>query len=70
MRFLNKGFIIPYQTTDGERAMVRFRFHGDVDRRRVRRELRKRFRPMGITIDNHTLNWLLRNRQYDIYGNA
>lgn len=67
MRYLNKGFIIPYETTEGEPALLRFRFYGSVDRRRVKRMIRKNFKPMGIRATNGQLNWLIKHRAYDIY---
>lgn len=69
MRLQDKGIIIPFETHDGEPAMMRFRFYGSVDRRRARRMIQKNFKSMGIRCTKAQLNWLIKHRQYDIYGN-
>ena len=66
MKIKNVGIMLPYETVDGERAMMRFRFRGEIDRRGVRRALRRYLTPLGIRVDNQTLNFYIRNRSYDL----
>lgn len=46
--------------------MIRFRFRGELDRRAVRKALRKYLKQLGIRVDNQTLDFYIRNRAYDL----
>lgn len=70
MRFKDVGVIIPYTDTDGEHAMIRFRFYGDVDRRRMRRMIRKQLGPLGIKPRAEVLDLYIMHRKYNIYETA
>ena len=53
-------------TTDGERAMIRLRFYGDIDRRGARRLIRRTLHPTGIRADTRYIDFLIRHRAYDL----
>jgi hypothetical protein len=66
VRYKNIGVLIPYLTTDGDRAMMRLRFRGDVDRRRMRREMRRHLRYLGIRPETNVLDSFIAHRSYDL----
>lgn len=68
MKLTNVGVIVPIDVeSTGERMMVRFRFYGTVDRRRMRRMIRKNLTAMHIHTSNQHLNWFIRHRKYPIF---
>ena len=67
MRHKDVGIIIPWFDTEDKKHMTRFRFNGDVDRRRMRRMIRKYFTPMGIVMDNQLLNRFIKHRKYQLF---
>ena len=66
MKVKNVGILIPYETMDGERAMMRLRFRGEIDRRGVRKAMRMYLGDMGIKPCNQQLDFYIRNRSYDL----
>lgn len=66
MKLKNVGIIIPWEGTDGERHMTRFRYRGEVDRRQVRKDMRKAFKPLGIVVNSRTLDMFIAHRKYDL----
>lgn len=56
--------IVAWFNSDGERCHSRFAFKGNVDKRRVRREIRKAMRRIGINTTTQHLNDLIRVRSY------
>lgn len=56
--------LIPWLDADNNRNHSRFSFKGDVDRRRVRRMLRRSLNTMGIHAPKWWLNHYIKHRSY------
>jgi hypothetical protein len=66
MRVRNLGILIPYESVEGERHMIRFRFRGELDRRQARKLIRRSLTPLGIIVSNQLLNFYIKHRSYDL----
>jgi hypothetical protein len=71
MRYKNGvAVLLPWLDSNNNRNHTRFTFTGDVDRRRVRRQLRRAMKSgTGISAPKWWLNHYLKHRSY-VPGNA
>jgi hypothetical protein len=56
--------MIPWLDSDNNRNHSRFTFNGDVDKRRVRRQLRRALKTIGISAPTWWLNHYIKHRSY------
>lgn len=57
---------IPWLDSNNDRNHTRFTFNGNVDRRRVRRQLRRALKQIGISAPKWWLNHYMQHRSYGL----
>lgn len=66
MRYCNGlAIMIPWLDANNQRNHSRFTFRGDVDRRRVRRQLRRAMNGIGVRPRKWWLDYYIKHRSYD-----
>lgn len=67
MKYNNLAVIFEWFDVNGHKCLTRYKITEPMDRRDLRKRIKKSFAATGIRLDNRTIDFNLKHRSYKLY---